>query len=114
MAGQDDYGRRTRMTALTRSIGDLIGRLDPTGEHTRVQMGAAAAWRDIAGPAVTSHAVAVYVRGSELIVEMDSAAWATDITFLADRYREAVNERLGDESVKSVRIVVSKRRRPAY
>lgn len=108
---EGDYDRKTRMTSLGRGIEEVVGRLDPTGGKAKVQAGAAAAWRDVAGSAVSAHAVAVYIRGRELIVEMDSAAWATDISFLADRYKEAVNTHLQDDVIDTVRISVARRGR---
>lgn len=107
----DDYDRRTRMTPLGRGIEQVVGRLDPTGGKAKVQSGAAAAWREVAGSAASAHAVAVYIRGRELVVEMDSAAWATDISFLAEQYREAVNSHLHDDVVDTVRIAVARRGR---
>ena len=110
-ADSNDYDRRTRMTSLGRGIEEVVGRLDPTGGKAKLQSGAASAWRTVAGDAVSAHAVSVYVRGGQLVVEMDSAAWATDISFLSGEYLKAVNAHLGEDVVDSVRIVVAQRRR---
>lgn len=99
------------MTSLTRGLENLVGQLDPTGEKSKRQVGAASAWREVAGSAVSAHAVGVFVRGRELVVEMDSPAWATDISFLANQYQKAVNDHLGEDAVDTVRITVSPRRR---
>lgn len=108
---EGEYDRTTRMTSLDRGIDQVISKLDPTGGKAKVQAGAATAWREVAGSVVSSHATAVYIRGRELIVEMDSPAWATDISFLADKYKDAVNTQLGDDVVDTVRITVARRNR---
>ena len=111
MARTGDFDHDTKLTSIKRGIENLMGQLDPTGEKGRTQLGAAAAWREVAGAPVAAHAAAIYVRGRELVVEMDSATWAQDISMFKDRYRDAVNEHLGEKVVDSVRISVHRPRR---
>lgn len=111
MSRTGDYDRDTKLTSIKRGIESIMGQLDPTGEKGHLQVGAAAAWREVAGAPVAAHAAGVYVRGRELIVEMDSATWAQDIAMFKDRYRDAVNEHLGERVVDSVRITVHRPRR---
>ena len=106
-----DYDRDTKLMSLGEGLGNLLGRLDPTGEKYHLQAGAASAWREVAGPTVASHATAIYVRKRELVIELDSNTWAQELSMMADRYRDAVNERLGDETVESVRFTVKRTRR---
>ena len=106
-----DYDKDTRLTSIGEGLGNLLGRLDPTGEKYHIQAGAASAWREVAGPTVAAHATAIYVRKREMVIELDSNTWAQELSMLADRYREAVNKKLGDEVVESVRFTVRRQRR---
>ena len=111
MSRTGDFDRDTKLTSLRRGVENILGQLDPTGEKGRTQLGAAAAWREVAGAPVAAHATAVYVRGRELVVEMDSPTWAQDVSMFTDRYRDAVNTHLGETVIDSVRIAVHRPKR---
>lgn len=85
----------------------LLRRLDPSGEgYARAE--AVRAWRAAAGEEVAAHAMGFTLRESELVVFVDSSVWANELAALSEHYRQAVNARLGKESVGSVRFAVSR------
>jgi hypothetical protein len=100
---------RLRRTESLGSIVDgLWGRLDRTGEGAAGAR-AVSAWRAVAGDEVAAHARGFALRGQELLVFVDSAVWANELSVLSEHYRVAVNERLGKELVGSMRFAVSKK-----
>jgi hypothetical protein len=42
-------------------------------------------------------------------VYVDSAAWATELSAMSERYRGAINEEIGEELVREIRFTVSKK-----
>jgi len=85
-----------------------MGRLDKTGEG-RERATAVSAWRLVAGNEVFAHARGFALRGSELLIFVDSPVWANELAVLSEHYRVAVNERIGKEAVGSIRFAVSKK-----
>jgi hypothetical protein len=85
----------------------VLGRLDRGGNLERAR--AVAAWREVAGDEVASHAMGFAMRGSELLVYVDSPVWATELAALSERYRSDINTALGKELVGSMRFSVSKK-----
>jgi hypothetical protein len=85
----------------------VLGRLDRGGNIERAR--AVAAWREIAGDEVAAHAMGFAMRGSELLVYVDSPVWATELAALSERYRSDINTALGKELVGSMRFSVSKK-----
>lgn len=100
---------RLRRTERVGSIADgLWGRLDRTGDGaTRAR--AVMAWRAAAGEEVAAHARGFALRDRELLVFVDSAVWANELSVLSEHYRAAVNERLGKDLVGSIRFTVSRK-----
>lgn len=86
----------------------LLGKLDRSGEGLR-RARVVATWREVAGPEVASHARGFALRGTELLVYVDSNVWANELAILSEEYRTALNERLGKEAVGSIRFAVSKK-----
>jgi hypothetical protein len=93
------------------TVGDaargVLKRLDRGGNMERAR--AVAAWREVAGEEVASHAMGFAMRGSELLVYVDSPVWATELAALSERYRSEINEAVGKELVGSMRFAVSKK-----
>jgi hypothetical protein len=84
-----------------------LSRLDPEGK--RFTTSAVAAWRTAAGPEVDKHTTGVALRSGELLVYVDSAVWASELSIMAEQYRVRVNEEIGEELVRSVRFTVSRK-----
>ncbi len=103
--------RRGRQTELGGALEALARRLDRSGGESRMQVACALAWEKVAGQRVQAHTTSAHLRQGELVVGVDSPAWATQLTAMAGPYAEAINEELGKSLVKSVRFTVSKRAR---
>jgi predicted nucleic acid-binding Zn ribbon protein len=66
-----------------------------------------ARWAEIVGPAVAAHAHVRSVRDGECVIEVDGPVWATQLRYGASDLVERVNERCGEGSVTSVKVVVA-------
>jgi hypothetical protein len=84
----------------------LIQGLDKKGGIERAR--AVAVWCEVAGPEVSSHAKGFAMREAELVVYVDSPAWATELTAMSEHYRTALNTAIGKEMVGSIRFTVSR------
>ena len=85
-----------------------LDRLDPTGEG-RARSRAVRAWRQVVGDEVFEHARGFALREGELLVFVDSNAWATDLSAMSEHYRDAINILLGQETVTSMRFDTSRK-----
>jgi len=99
-------------TRKTMAVGDLIGRtlrrVDPTGKRHGAR--AIAAWTEVVGPDIDRHTRDLALRpGGELVVYVDSPAWATQLSLMSGELVERLAERLGDRVVKSLRFTVSRK-----
>ncbi len=100
--------RLRRAVSLGSIVDGLWGRLDRS-EQGATRARAVSAWRSVAGEEVAAHARGFSLRDQELLVFVDSAVWANELSVLSEHYRLAVNERLGKELVTSIRFAVSRK-----
>lgn len=94
----------------TESVGKLVERLLQRSD-TRGALRAAracAAWTDVAGPAAAAHSRAIRVTEGELVVAVDSPAWATEMSLMRGHYLAEMQARVGKDAVRSIRFTVSK------
>jgi hypothetical protein len=98
--------KRGKSVSLGLTARSLIQRLDTKGGLERAR--AVAVWCEVAGPEVASHAKGFAMRDAELVVYVDSPAWATELTAMSEHYRAALNAALGKEMVGSIRFTVSR------
>jgi hypothetical protein len=85
----------------------FLGRIDPEGR--RYASRAASAWKDVVGEEIARHTMGSALRDGELLVYVDSATWANELSMMSEHLRERLNEALGEELVRSVRFSVSRR-----
>lgn len=85
----------------------LLRAADPRGRRFSASL--IQAWERIAGPEVAKHSVGGAMREGELLVYVDTPAWANELTLMSEQYRQRLNEELGKELVKSLRFTVSRR-----
>jgi len=100
---------RRRGTGLADELDRLSKRLSGSGGAGLKQVLVHKAWSAVAGPSVLEHTTGAHLRASELIVYVDSPLWATELSALAEHYRQAVNTELGEDLVTGVRFSVSKK-----
>ena len=94
--------KKTYMPPLGFSLDRLVERLDPAGTHLAQQSSVAQAFREIAGSTIEEHVTSVVLKESTVMVTVDSAIWAQELSFLADEYRREINGKLGADVVTSV------------
>jgi predicted nucleic acid-binding Zn ribbon protein len=101
--------RKGRQARLGDEIERLVTRLDRKGGGALKGVRVAAAWKKVAGRMVETHSTGAHLRDATLVVYVDSPIWATELSAMAEHYREAVNTELGEELVRSVRFTVSRK-----
>lgn len=101
------------MTRWRRTIGlgeaaeRVLRRVDPSGKRHSAR--AVAAWRAVAGDTVAEHSRGAALReNGELLVYVDSAAWAQQLSLMADDLKRRMNAHLGRPLVRSLRFTVSR------
>lgn len=87
--------------------GELLGKADPAGRRFGARV--VAAWHEVCGEVVSTHTRGVAFTEGELIVSVDSPAWAQELGLMADDFRSALNTHLGQELVRGLRFTVSRR-----
>jgi len=71
---------------------------------------AVSAWREVVGEDVARHTRGFALRDDrELIVFVDGAAWANQLSLMSDELRERLNSHLGEDSVRTLRFTVSRK-----
>jgi predicted nucleic acid-binding Zn ribbon protein len=63
-------------------------------------------WADVVGPRLAEESRPASLEGGALLVKASSAAWATQIGFLAGQVAARANEVMGQPLVSSVRVAV--------
>ena len=100
--------KRSGEVSVRNLASGLLDRLDRTGEG-RARADVIRLWRTIAGQEVYSHARGFALRGAELVVFVDSHAWANDLALMSEHYLAALQEGAGKETVTSLRFAVSRK-----
>lgn len=103
----DDGTRRNRAERVGDLVEQLLKRADARGALRAAR--ACAAWEEVAGPLAARHSKAIRVTDGELLVAVDTPAWATEMSLMKDRYLEEIQARVGKDAVRSIRFTVSKR-----
>lgn len=87
---------------------DVLKKADKAGRR----YGALAidAWPAVVGDEVARHTRSFALRDDhELVVHVDSAAWANQLSLMADDIRLRLNAHLGENAVRSLRFTVSRK-----
>jgi len=66
-------------------------------------------WTELVGPSIASHAKPVSLRRGQLLVEVDSSAWATQLRFMTTELVERCCAELGEGAVKEIQLRVARR-----
>ena len=101
--------RHGKSTNLGSSLDHLLKRLDRKSGGGLLQTRAAQAWYQMDGDSVSSHTTGAHLRDGEMVIYVDSSVWATELSALAEEYRTRINAEIGEESVRSMRFVVSRK-----
>lgn len=95
--------------SLGQALQSLADRLDSRSGGRLSQTQAARAWETVSGKAVAAHTTGFFIRDGEAVVYVDNNVWATELSALSGLYMQKINEILGQETVKSMRFVVSRK-----
>ena len=101
--------RKGRQTDLGAALGSVERRLDRKSGGAYSQVRVANAWEKVAGSSVATHTTGAHLREGELVIHVDSQAWATELSALAGPYRQAIQVEMGEIPVTSIRFTVSRR-----
>ena len=103
-------GRRDRPDrgAEPEPIGDIVrGALGAARMRRGLALGRVVrAWEELVGPRLAGESAPWALDERGLVVAASTAAWGAQVRFLADDVRRRVNEMLGSEQVRSVRVIV--------
>lgn len=93
--------------SLGDALSSFVRRLDREGGLAAARV--AEEWPEAAGPEIARHTAGVFLRRGELVVYVDSPIWATELSALHETLRQALNSRLGQELVRTIRFTVSRK-----
>lgn len=103
--------RRRRLMSLGELGGELVQRMDPQGLRHKARV--VAAWPSVAGAEVAAHTRGLSLRSGELVIFVDSPVWGNELALMSEEYRRRLNEEAGEDLVRKMRFVVSKKARDA-
>lgn len=99
--------RLKRTVKLSDIAPDVLRRADKAGRRYGAQ--AVGAWPTVVGEEVARHTRGFALRDHhELVVHVDSAAWANQLSLMADDIRLRLNAHLGENAIESLRFTVSR------
>jgi hypothetical protein len=98
-----------RTTDLTRALEGIVRRLDRKSGGSFASARVTQAWGEVAGEMVTRHTTGAHLREGALVVYVDNATWATELSAMSEKYRLSINEAVGEDLVSTVSFTVSKR-----
>ena len=61
-------------------------------------------WKEVMGPVISSYTKRIKLDGQVLIIYVDSSPLKAELSMMKETILKSVNERLGEEYVKEVRI----------
>jgi len=104
----DPRERRAKRSSEPQGIGSVLEEL---GRGRRLAAGLALGrlarrWREVVGERLADESAPLRLDGGLLLVRVSSAAWATQVRFLADAVAKEANSVLGSQVVRTVKVVV--------
>lgn len=99
--------RKRRTIGLGEAMDDVLRKADPKGRRHGAR--AVAAWREVVGEDIARHTQGFAMRENrELVVFVDSPAWATQLSLMSTEFIDRLNTHLGQKAVRSLRFTVSR------
>jgi len=101
--------RRGSNKSLETGLNGLVARLDRNsgGAYTQARVGLL--WQEVSGSQVTSHTTGAHLKDGVLVVYVDNAGWATELTAMSETYRTRINSELGKGIIKKIVFTVSRK-----
>ena len=103
--------QRGRLLDLDLSLEQLRHHIDPTGERLGQIERLRHAWEAVTGASVSAHTQNLFLRGSELVVWLDSNLYAQQLPLFAREYCAGLERELGSAAVKTISYRVHQHRR---
>ena len=105
MSGPGDRDRRTPAEERVDSVvRDVLG--EPAMKGGVILGRLVRSWERVVGPALARETAPVSLSGGDLVVGASGPAWAAQARFLTAEIRRLANEELGEDGIRSVRVVV--------
>lgn len=107
-----DLDARDDPGAPPREVGEVVrGLLSESPMRGGVALGRLVrAWDRVVGPQLSRETRPVALDEGALVVAASDGAWGAQVRFLTEEIRRRANETLGGGEVRSVRVVVARRR----
>jgi hypothetical protein len=100
--------RRRRTIGLDEAMNDVVRKADPSGKRHGAQ--AVAAWHQVVGDDIARHTRGFALREKrELVVFVDSAAWANQLSLMSTELVDRLNAHLGRSEIRILRFTVSRK-----
>lgn len=100
--------RIKKTVRFDQAAAQVLQRADKRGK--RHSASAVNAWAEVVGSEVSAHTQGFALReGGELVVFVDSGAWANQLTLMSAELIARLNAHIGDQAVRALRFNVSRR-----
>lgn len=109
---EDGFDKYSETQSLSKTLDDLMGKIDPKGDKLVFQTEIRKAWEKVSGESTLAHTAAVFAREDVMYIWMDSAIWANEINLMKDLYLPKINELLSYSKIKEIRVSANKERKP--
>ncbi|MRS13231.1 MAG: DUF721 domain-containing protein [Actinobacteria bacterium] len=96
----------------TRPLGEIVPEVLKRADKSGRRYGALAvnAWGAVAGDEIARHTRGYALRENrEMVVFVDTAAWASQLSLMSEDLKERLNAHLGENAVRSLRFTVSRK-----
>ena len=90
------------MLSLGEAINDLL-RVYGIDEAVHLHR-ATILWEEVVGPTIAQNSKALEVKGKTLFVKTRSSAWRNEIAFQKDEILKAINDKIGLNLIKDIRL----------
>jgi hypothetical protein len=104
VTGPDHDGR-----SISGLLQAFLAGLGPRDREKVAEAGVVAWWETSVPPEIGRHTIGVAIRDGDLVVSVDSAAWAAELSAMSEQLRELMAEASGTDTVRTVRFTVSRR-----
>jgi len=98
---------RGQNRSLKETLSAFTQRLDRFGNLPKAR--AVGAWEEVVGPKIATHSMGAGLKDGEMLIFVDSAAWANELSLMSEDMMSRVNSVIGEELVTSIRFAVSSR-----
>ena len=96
------------MSRGTERVSDILDRLSRRARWGRklTEAKALLVWKDVVGGSLRAHARPVRIENGELTIAVEDSLWKQEVCLLQGEIIRKLNDRMGDEVVRDIRLVV--------